>query len=148
MQPTPVLSSPGSRPKVHRLPSGLFPPAPELPPSFFSRLWQRKHGVYAATIIMSTVMLVWLVQGFSSMISQKVSDMAGAETGLSSPISGAYAASEARELESIVINADSQTIVGQMARMPDYQAAPAEVQTMSDVDKEGNRELLSIISKY
>ncbi|MDX1974672.1 MAG: hypothetical protein SFT92_03235 [Rickettsiales bacterium] len=128
-----------SRPKVHRLPKSVV--APDV--TYATRLSKQRRKrsfIYASSVVASVAVVVLLFDGFTSLLSQQV-----ASRGILQPI----AAIASDKQKSIVINGESHGIVGQMAKMPtDQQGEIRGIETMSELDRDANRELLSIVSKY
>jgi hypothetical protein len=144
-----------SKPKIHR-----FPPKPPRKSAQTPSVEKKpgKSGWFvlaAATVLLTTITFIVLIgspgpgRSRQDMRESIVTEPIKADV---SPlaIQGAVASplSPEEQEKTIVIQEGGDAIVGQMAKLPPTSQSPSEIETISKVDKQAGRELLSIINKY
>jgi hypothetical protein len=154
-----VVSISLSRPKIHRLPA-----ATPTHHTYIHRFKGRVRSIISRRVLFMTsgalvsmVVLAVLLNGFVSMLAYHINalpqfaSVSGANASLLQGFGDAMAspsASSAKQGKTIIITSDNGSIVGQMAQIPDRMETPGNIKTMSDIDKNTGRELLSIVDKY
>ena len=80
--------------------------------------------------------------------TEDLSIIRNATNALSHTIGDAQAASAGKANKVITLHNNSDTIVGQMAKIPSQNESITEVKPANEVDKQGSRDLFSIVNKY
>ena len=155
-----TLPANASRPKVHRLPPASLYVAPK-----------KRRPV--RLVVAGTTLLVLGVGSFlgskqpaeiingntqhAAMLpaisvgpeaTEDLSIIRNATNALSHTIGDAQAASAGKANKVITLHNNSDTIVGQMAKIPSQNESITEVKPANEVDKQGSRDLFSIVNKY
>ncbi len=128
------MTLPLSRPKIHRLPAASRRPAAVLPPAVIIAL------LLATLVFGVSVNRAMFGPSSANAVAETPAYMAETHAGLDAPA--------AEAADTIVIKGENQAIVGQLAKIPMQNQQITGITSVSNVDKGGNRDLLSIIGKY
>jgi hypothetical protein len=131
-----IMTLPLSRPKVHR-PPALRDGAPDRRPLL---------------LLVAGVSLLALAISKVSSAPQQI-EQAAPMTEMKTAIEQAQSveptpAAPAKSSDTIVIEEGNQAIIGQMARIPTQNKTATDIRTVTSLDKEDGKELLSIVNKY
>ncbi len=131
-----IMTLPHSRPKVHR------------PPIRVASGQQRP----VLGLLLGVALGLWLLSSLRAGGPDPVAEMTEMKTAIEPAQRVEQPQSQqavvAKTADTIVIQGDNQAIIGQMARIPVYSKGSAEVQTVTNLDKEDGKELLSIVNRY
>ncbi len=140
-----------SKPKIHRLPA-----KPARQGARKTRVTEKRAGWFvltAAAALLAAITFAALIGSPGPALHAQRQE-AGGKVHIEpmradvSPLSISEAEASPLQQNTIVIQGKDEAIVGQMAKIPAASRAPGEIESISKVDKQAGRELLSIISKY
>jgi hypothetical protein len=135
-----IASRTVTRPKVHRLPAPVVHTKPMLS-LVSSRPQVKKHSFAALTV---GLMALVGIGGALAMVGHK-NALVGSIT-IGTPVTTAVLASSP---DTIMLQGDdADKIVGQLVKIPAENEHITEIKSVSEIDNNAGRELLSIISKY
>jgi len=147
----PSASAAAPRPKIHRLPPAASH-SPEKHP-----YTANSSGLWRWGAFLFVLGLVWTVgqkqaTAYFKHDTLKLAALAPVENiqpeSILQPLSDAQAAALPERPATIMLRGSSETIIGQMAKIPAENEQITEIKAVSEVDNNAGRELLSIISKY
>ncbi len=125
-----IMTMPLSRPKVHR------------PPVFRGDArGKRPLAVFLATGLTVLLLASWMSNQRHDFTEMKTQIEPAQRVESTQP-------QMVKQSDTIVIKEGNQAIIGQLARIPVQNKAAPEVQTVTSLDKEDGKELLSIVNKY
>lgn len=131
-----------SRPKVNRPPAFLQPK-----PRTNSYVKMLVRGLAIAAVLLIAVAVIEKTAHLAKKTETANAPASAESAGMLSPSIG-DAQAYSGPGKTFVLQGGSETIVGQMARIPAENEQITELKSVSDIDNDAGRELLSIISKY
>ncbi len=143
-----MTGTPAMKPKVFKLPAAA--PKRALRTSLARRALVKIRDMQATLLLVCIIVIIAIAAVSTNQNAPKGSARGTGMAGmLNAPISNAMASNSAAEQDkTIVIQGKTDAIVGQMTKFPATDEQGSEIKTISKVDNNTGRALLSIISKY
>ena len=135
-----------TRPKVHRLPASVVRPKPVL--SIVTPQEEPKKAKIGWLLAALPMALALAAGGWTLTRHKGLSGSITVGTPITTAVLPDAAGDASGQKDTIILQGDADAIVGQLVKIPAENEHITEIKSVSEIDNNAGRELLSIISKY